>query len=68
MEITMEQELLDKVKELIEVRTQIVALKARIQDIELAQKRLDAEWSLNHDKIAELGEKGRILIKELVLE
>lgn len=40
----MEQEILDKVKELIEVRNKIAKLKGRQQDIELTQDRLEAEW------------------------
>ena len=64
----MEQEITDKIKELIEVRNKIAKLKGRQQDIELTQDRLEAEWRLNDEKITALGEKGRQLVKELVLE
>lgn len=64
----MEQEILNKVHELMDVRNQIIMLKDRQQIIEASLKALQKEREDNYHKITELGEKGKGLIRELVLE
>jgi len=61
-----EQELLEKVKDLMAVRSAIIALKERQQDIEAQQRKLDKEWLENSQEITALGEKGHAIVKELV--
>lgn len=64
----MEQEILDKVHELMDVRNQIIMLKDRQQVIEASLEALQKERTDNYYKITELGKKGKGLIRELVLE
>jgi hypothetical protein len=64
----MEEELMLKLKELMDVRNEILALKDRQQVIEASLKALQKEREDNYHKITELGEKGKGLIRELVLE
>ena len=64
----MEQELLDKINQLIAVRNEILDLKDRQQVIEASIKALTKEREDNYYKISQLGEKGKVFIKELVLE
>jgi len=64
----MEQEIWDKVNELIAVRNQILEVKERQRVIEASLKALTKEREENYYKISQLGEKGKEIIKELVLE
>jgi hypothetical protein len=64
----MEQEILDKVHELMDVRNQILETKERNQVIEASLKAMTKEREDNYYKISQLGEKAKVIIKELVLE
>ena len=64
----MEQEIWDKVNELIAVRNQILEVKERQRVIGASLKALTKEREENYYKISQLGEKGKEIIKELVLE
>ena len=64
----MEQEIWDKINQLIAVRNQILEVKDRQRVIEASIKALTKEREENYFKISQLGEKGEDIIKELVLK
>jgi len=64
----MEQEILDKINQLIAVRNEILDLKNRQRVIEASIKALTEEREDNYHEISQLGEKGKDIIKELVLK
>ena len=63
----MEQEILDKVHELMDVRTEIIKLKARQQEIDRDLDDLYTEQRDINDNITKLEEKGRRLVTAMVL-
>jgi hypothetical protein len=52
----------------MDVRNQIIMLKDRQQIIEASLKAMTKEREDNYYKISQLGEKAKVIIKELVLE
>ena len=64
----MEQEILDKINQLIAVRNEILDLNNRQRVIEASIKALTKEREDNYHEISQLGEKGKDIIKELVVK